>query len=257
MKRASRSALAALCLICAISSPAWAVHRRHFEPDDLQLEQPGILDFDFQAGPLHGDSVGKNRFLLPDFEIGLGLTKEVEFDVSGSFSVDENRGDSQHFTADPLWIASKLGVFDGKDDDGNIWAAGLELGPRLPVLDAGGIGFGGLGLVGFTHRRLTVVLNAGCLIDPGVSRSAEHPTAIVLGLDLNQDLNADGSWSLQGELATSYYLSSDPDEIAFTFGATYSVTPRLDVSVTALGGVLPNTDHAGILLGVSPELGLW
>jgi len=28
--------------------------------------------------------------LLPDFEIGVGLSKTVELDVSGAFSVDEN-----------------------------------------------------------------------------------------------------------------------------------------------------------------------
>jgi hypothetical protein len=208
-----------------------AVRRLHFEPDDLDLEQPGILDFDFQAGPLHGDSVGKGRLLLPDFEIGLGLTRNVELDVSGAFSIDQNRGEPHQLSSDPLWVATKLGLFDEVDELGNSWALGVELGPRLPVIGAGGVGFGVLGLLGFTHSRLTLVLNAGTLIDPGPTRSAQHPTGVVVGLDLNQDLDAKG--------------------------ATYSVTPRLDVSLTALGGFLPNTDHAGIMLGVSPELDLW
>ena len=258
MRRGSWSALLALLTVCAVTDRAAAiVHRRHFEPDDLELEQPGILDLDFQAGPLHGDSRGKDRLLLPDFEIGVGLSKTVELDVSGAFSVDENRGEPHHVTADPLWIASKLGLLDARDDQGNIWAGGLELGPRLPILDAGGIGFGALALLGVTHRGVTVVLNTGCLIDPGANRFAEHPTGLVAGLDLNADLDSNGIWSVQGEVGAAYYVTPDPHELSFTFGATYAVTPRLDVSLTALGGVLPNTDHAGILLGVSPELGLW
>jgi hypothetical protein len=250
------AALSAALLVHSATASA-VVHHRHFEPDDLELEQPGIFDMDFQVGPLHGDSAGKNRIMLPDFEFGLGLTSNVELDVSGTFSVDENRGESHHVTGDPLWLASKLGFVDTEDSAGNRWAVGLELGPRFPTFDAAGVGFGSLGLVGFTHRRVTVVLNAGVLIDPGATRSAEHPTGLVLGLDLNAYLNAKRDWSLQSELGTAYYLTPDPHELSLTVGATYSVTPRLDVSLTALGGVLANTDHAGILLGVSPELGLW
>jgi len=98
VSRASRLALAAALLMISGSASA-AVRRLHFEPDDLDLEQPGILDFDFQAGPLRGDSAGKNRLLLPDFEIGLGLTRSVELDVSGAFSIDETRGKPHRLTA--------------------------------------------------------------------------------------------------------------------------------------------------------------
>jgi hypothetical protein len=256
VNRAARLALAAALLTSSGSASA-AVRRLHFEPDDLNLEHPGILDFDFQAGPLRGDSPGKTRLMLPDFEIGLGLTRNVELDVSGTFSLDESRGKPHQLSADPLWVGTKLGLFDEVDEQGNSWAIGVELGPRFPVIDGGGVGFGVLGLLGFTHRRLTVVLNTGMLIDPGATRWAQHATGLVLGLDFNQDLDAKSIWSLQSELGTSYYLTSDPHELSFTFGATCSLTPRLDVSLTALGGVLPNTDRAGLLLGVSPELDLW
>jgi hypothetical protein len=62
---------------------------------------------------------------------------------------------------------------------------------------------------------------------------------------------------LQSELGFAHYLSSDPDELAFTLGTTYSLNRRLDVSLTALSGCLPNTDHFGMLLGVSPQVDLW
>jgi hypothetical protein len=249
--------LAAFALLLATTSSAYgAARRRHFEPDDLELEQPGVLDFDLQGGPVLGSSASGNHVLLPDFEIGLGLTRSVEFDVSGTFTLDRENG-QRHVTGDALWIATKLGLFDTRDAQGNTWALGLELGPRFPTLDAAGIGYGALGLLGFTHRGLALVLNAGSIIDPGASLSEEHPSSLVFGLDLNAELDQRGQWSLQSELGFAHYLSSDPDELAFTLGATYAVNRRLDLSLTALSGFLPNTDHLGLLFGVSPQFGLW
>jgi len=251
--KARGAALVALVL-ATTSAAQGAPRRRHFEPDDLELEQPGILDFDLQVGPVLGSSASGNHVLMPDFEIGLGLTRNVELDVSGTFTLDRENG-QRHVTGDALWIAAKLGLLDTLDAQGNAWAFGIELGPRLPTLDAAGIGYGALGLLGFTYHGLALVLNAGSFIDPGTSLSAEHPSALVFGADLNAQL--DQKWSVQSELGLAHYLSSDPDELSFTLGATYALNRRLDVSLTALSGFLPNTDHAGLLLGVSPQLGLW
>jgi len=246
-----------LALLLATSATAHgAPRRRHFEPDDLELEEPGILDLDLQVGPVLGNSASGNHVLLPDFEIGLGLSRNVELDVSGTFTLDRENG-QRHVTGDSLWIATKLGLLDMRDAQGNAWAFGIELGPRVPTLDAAGVGYGALGLLGFTRRGLTLVLNGGSFIDPGASLSEEHPTSLVFGLDLNAELDQQGQWSLQSELGVAHYLSSDPDELAFTVGATYAVNRRLDVSLTALSGFLANTDHAGLLLGVSPQCGLW
>ena len=194
--------------------------------------------------------------MVPDFEIGLGLMRNVELDVSGTFTLERDNG-HRHVTGDALWLATKLGLVDSRDDHGNTWAFGLELGPRLATLDASGIGYGALGLLGFTHRGLALVLNAGSLIDPGPTLSGPHPSSLVFGLDFNAELDPRGQWSLQSELGVAHYLSSDPDELALALGATYAVNQRLDVSLTALGGLLPNTDHAGLLFGVSPQFGLW
>ena len=80
---------------------------------------------------------------------------------------------------------------------------------------------------------------------------------VVLGLDLDAKLGAKSRWTLQSELGGAYYFSPDPHELAFTLGATYAVTPKLDVSATGLAGFLAGTDHAGLLLGVSPQIDLW
>src|SRR5450432_2733334 len=232
--------------LLAIASVASAAHR-HFEPDDLELEKPGIFDIDLQAGPLHGDSVGKNHVMLPDFELGLGLLKNVQLEIDGTFGADEFDRKSRHYTGDPLWLATKLGLYVD-EDKGTIWAVGLELGPRLPTLDAAGVGYGAVALIGYSHGGFQLVLNAGGLLDPGATLSAERPRSLVVGLDLNLKLNE--IWSIQGELGSAYYLSPDPHELAATLGATYAVTPKLDVSATALAGFLPNTQQLGILLGV-------
>jgi len=242
----------------AIASSAQASAKlRRFEPDDLELESPGRLDVDLQMGPLGGDSDGRNRILLPDFELGLGLARNVQLEVDGTFSIDQFDGTHRHYTGDSLWVATKLGLFDEEDDDRDVWAIGLELGPRFPTLDAGGLGYGAVALFGLTRGRLQLVANTGILIDPGTAILAQHSESIVLGLDSNLDLDAGGIWSLQGEFAMAYYLSPDPHELTASFGATYAATPKLDVSLMALAGFLPHTDHAGILLGISPQFDLW
>jgi hypothetical protein len=246
-----------VALLAITSSASAAARRRHFEPDDLELEEPGTLDLDLQVGPLLGDAGGKNRVLLPDFEVGLGLLPNVQLEVDGTFSLDEFDGVRRRLTGDPLWIATKLGLFDEQDDSGNVWALGLELGPRVPTIDAAGIGYGAVALLGFSRRGLHLVMNAGAIIDPGATLSAEHSESVVLGLDLDAELDQRKKWSLQSELGGAYYFSSDPNELAFTLGTTYAVTPKLDVSATGLLGFLPNTDRAGLLLGVSPQFDLW
>lgn len=245
-----------VAVVASSTSGFGAPRRRHFEPDDLQLEAPGILDLDLQLGPVWGNSASGDHVLMPDFEVGLGLTRNVELDVSGTFTIDRENG-QRHVTGDSLWVATKLGVFDLIDGTGNVWAVGLELGPRLPTLDAGGIGYGALGLLGWTHRGLALVLNVGSFIDPGASANAGHPTSLLFGLDLNAALDDRGRFSLQSELGFAHYLSTDPDELAYTLGTTYALTGHLDISVMALSGFLPNTDHWGVLLGVSPQLELW
>ncbi|MEI9954448.1 MAG: hypothetical protein WDO74_37145 [Pseudomonadota bacterium] len=257
MKAPRAALLVPLALLLATTSSAFgAPRRRHFEPDDLELERPGILDFDLQVGPVFGTSPSGNHVLIPDFEVSLGLTRNVELDVIGAFTLDRENG-RRHVTGEALWIASKLELIDSRDAQGNAWAFGVELGPRLPTFDAAGIGYGALGLLGFRHRGLALVLNAGSFIDPNASLSEEHPSSLVFGLDLNADLDPRGQWSLQSELGLAHYLSSDPDELAFSLGATYAVNRRFDVSLTALSGFMRNTDHAGLLLGVSPQFGLW
>ncbi len=254
MRAARFSVLFALSALGMSSSAA--AKPRHFEPDDLELEHPGVLDFDLQAGPVLSTSSIGNHLLLPDFEVGLGLTPAVELDVSGAFDF-YRAGGRRQVSGDALWIATKLGLYDVSDTPGDAWAFGLELGPRLPTVASGGIGYGALGLVGFSHGRLTWVLNAGTLIDPGASIADQHASSLVCGVDFNAQLAPAGRWSVQSELGAAYYFSPDPHELSLSIGTTYAVDPRLDVSLTALSGFLRHTDHAALLVGVSPQFALW
>ena len=247
---------ALVCLLAASTGSARS-QRRHFEPEDLELEDTGTLDIDLQAGAVHGQSGAGNRLLLPDFELDLGILPNVELDLDGAFGFDHFSGNARHFTGESLWVSSKLGLYDQRDTNGNTWAFGLQLGPRFPTLDAAGVGYGGLALLGYSRGGLHWVLNAGGLIDPGPTLAAEHSRSGLLGLDLNADLDSTGVWSLQGELGAAYYFSPDPHELTLSLGATYAATPALDLSITALVGFLAGTDRAGLLLGASPKAKLW
>lgn len=233
-----------------------ASRHRRFEPDDLELEKAGTLDVDLQVGPLRDTSGSAHRVVLPDFELGLGLTSNVELDVSGAFSADSSSG-ARRFSGEALWIASKLELFDDHDRAGNAFAVGLELGPRLPTLGSEGIGYGALGLLGYKGRRIGLVLNAGTLFDPGASPHATPSGSLLFGLDLNVELSPSGRWSAQSELGFTHYLGADPDELEATLGGTYAVSKTLDASLTLLAGAAAAAQHAGLLLGLSPQFQIW
>jgi hypothetical protein len=251
-QRGLSAALVALVLLVSVE-PALARPKRHFfEPDDLELEQPGVLDVDLQAGPVLGSSIGGNRAVLPDFELDLGLGPNVEIGLDGAFSLD-NVDSARHFTGDPLWLATKLGLLDLRDADTD-WALGVEFGPRFATLDLVGVGYGVLALVGYSQGGAHLVLNAGGLLDPGATLR-DHSRSLLFGLDFDYDF--DRRWSMQSELGSAYYLSHEPTELTVTAGVTYAASDDLDLSLTALAGFLRDTDHAGLLLGVSPKGKLW
>src|SRR3989442_12646402 len=64
-----------LGVVCPTTSMAVPM-RRLFEPTDLELEQPGVMEVDMQYGPVRGQD--GYRLSTPDFEIDLGLTNAIE-----------------------------------------------------------------------------------------------------------------------------------------------------------------------------------
>jgi hypothetical protein len=234
--------------------------KHHFEPTDLELQDPGLLEADFQLGVARSD--GPWRAVLPDAELNLGLAPNVEIDVDFAFGIEgPQRGafSFDHAVADNVWLATKLGLWDVRDEAaGTAWAFGLQLGPKLPLAPgARGIGYEALLLFGRTIRSTHLALNVGGLVDPGAEVSRKRPIGVEMGLDVDQDLGPDGTFSLLGEIGGIHWFTGDPDQLQVTAGIQWSPSDLLDLSLGAMVGLPPGSDRYAVLLGVSPKVRLW
>jgi hypothetical protein len=245
--------------LALVAGSAHARRRPLFEPTDLELEDPGVAEVDLQYGVLRSDSPW--RVVVPDVEVDLGLTENVEVDVDGTYAVlgpDDGSPSPEHEAFDNVWISTKLGLYDDHDEDSKTaWAVGIQLGPKLPVApDAHGIGYEGLFLFGRTWGESHLVLNVGALVDPGAEVSRQRPAGIEGGIDLDLDLGW-SDLSMSAEVGGVAYISSDPSELHATWGLTWAESKQLDLSVVGLVGFLRGGDQLGFLLGVSPKFALW
>jgi hypothetical protein len=256
-RRLLAPALIAAALFAA--RPA-AAAKHHFEPTDLDLQDPGLIELDLQLGFARAD--GPWRAVLPDAELNLGLSDRVEIDVDFALGVEgPERGSFRfdHLVSDNVWLATKIGLWDQRDDlHDTAWALGVQLGPKLPLATgAHGIGYEALFLVGRTIRTTHLALNAGALIDPGVEVSRKRPIGVELGLDLDQDLGKDSPFSLLAEVGGIHWFTGDPDQLQVSAGLQWSPSESLDLSLGGMVGLPPGSDRYAILLGVSPKLRLW
>jgi len=258
--RVWRGFIAAMGLTAALVARAEARPTRpRFEPTDLELEDTGVAEFDLQIGPAYGDGPGGHRMLLPDFEFDLGLLPNVELDIDGAFSVDHYDEPSRALASESLWTCVKLGVWDSREDGRgpNAYAIGLQLGPRIPILDTHGIGYGALGLFGMARERYHLVLNLGFIVEPGDTVRTGRPTSFVGGLDADVAIDRRGAWSLLGEIGGAYYTTRDPNDITATLGVAWHVGDMLDLSAIVLGGAFSGADRVAVLFGASPKIALW
>jgi hypothetical protein len=262
---------AALTVAMALLSPRAAVARRGirplFEPTDLELEEPGVVEADVQVGAIRGQ--GPWRTVVPDFELDVGLARGLELDLDGAYAIEGPSDQAfglDHPAPDNLWLCAKVGLLDWRDDappgdEGGpplSWALGVQAGPKLPAAPGShGVGVEGLVLVGHVHHHTQLVLNAGAFIDPGPAPGASRPEGLELGLDLQQDLDAAGRFSLTGELAGVAFISDDPAQLLATAGMAFSPRPDLQLSLVGLWGFLDGSDRYGALLGVSKKFRLF
>jgi hypothetical protein len=231
-----------------------------FEPTDLELEKTGTIDIDVQVGAIQGQ--GPARVVVPDFEVDVGLLPNLELDLDGAYAIEGPSAGPfafDHAAPDSLWLGAKIGLYDWTDDEAHsAWALGLQVGPKLPVASAAhGTGGEALALIGHSLGKTHLVLNAGVFADPHPDATSARPVGIELGLDLDQDLDAAGRFSITGELAGVRFVSSDPAQLLATAGLTYAANDNLDLSLVALVGFLDGSDRYGALLGVSPKLHLF
>jgi hypothetical protein len=249
--------IAIACVVCASASARAGKHPR-FEPTDLELENPGTTEIDLQMGPVKGPDA--SRIVVPDFEIDLGILPNLELDLDGAYGVEGVPTGAprflDHSAPENLWLSVKLGIFDLHEDNGDAWAGGIQLGPKLPAAtDTHGIGFEALALIARMVGRVHLVGQIGGLWDPHEGTSP-RPYGIEGGLDLELVLVQD-KWSLLGELGGIWYGSPDSNQLAATLGIQYSPSQRLDLSVVAMVGFLDGSDPYGLLFGVSPKFSLW
>ncbi len=262
MPHARRSVFALVLLSVLGWAPGAQARRARplFEPTDLELEDPGVLELDMQFGMIR--SRGPARIVVPDFELDVGLLRNVELDVDGAYAVEGPRSGPfrlDHAAPDSLWTAAKIGFYDARDPDAQTaFAFGVQVGPKLPVASGShGLGMEALALVGTAIDRTHLVWNAGGFIDPDPDAMPGRPTGVELGLDMDLDLDAGDRFSASAGVSSVYFLSHDADQLLATAGVTWSPIDALDVSLVGLVGFLQGSDRYGVLLGISPKLRLF
>lgn len=247
--------------LLTLSSGASARHglRPRFEPSDLDLDEPGVFAVDEQVGALR--SVGPWRLVFSDFELTLGVLKNVELSVDSAYAVEGPTAGPyrfDHAAPDITWVSARVGLLDYADDDGSSWAFGVRLGPKLPtVRGARGVGCEGLLLLERTLTRTKLTVNAGGLVDPAPAAGEARPRAGEGSIGVTEDLDAHGRYSLGAEIAGVHFISADRDQLLLSGSFAFSPRPGFELSVTDLIGFLPGSDRYGLLLGASFEVPLW
>jgi len=244
-------------ILILIPCAAHAAKHPRFEPTDLEMETAGTSEIDIQVGVIDGQSA--SRLVVPDFEIDLGLWKDIEIDLDGTYAIEGGNGHTffDHQLPDNLWPSVKVALGDWKNSpQDRAWAMGVQVGPKIPIAPgANGIGVEGLLLMGVKVGDLHGIINLGGLMDPHTGTAA-RPTGFEAGLDLQYDLVPD-RWALLGEVGGIYYTSADAHQLAVTGGIQYSVSEQLDLSVVVLVGFASGSDPVGVLFGASPKLAVW
>lgn len=251
-------ALASVLLLALPVAAAAREHvRRRFDPDDLELDEAGVVHADVAFGIVRGETAG--RWLMPDFDIDIGLASNVELGLDGAWALEGKPGNDysfDHAAPSNLWINTKIALA-GQHDKANdrAWAFGVQLGPRAALApDAHGTGGQAMVLLGGRFKRAHAVVSGGGMIDAGSAVLGGRPTAVLAGLDVGFDLDKDGTWSIIADLGGVFFFSSDRNQIATTFGPVYALTSWLDISINGLVGPLAGGDHYGAFLQLSPKI---
>src|SRR5262245_33332293 len=106
--------LAGACALLSVAKTASAARSRPlFEPTDLELEEPGMMELDLQLGVVRSDVPW--RLVVPDVELDLGLTPDIELGIDAAYAIegpDDGRLVLDHPAPDNIWLSSKLGLLD-------------------------------------------------------------------------------------------------------------------------------------------------
>lgn len=245
----SRAALIVLVLLLPLRANA-RPPRPRFEPTDLELEEPGVVEADLQVGVIQGQHL--LRVVVPDFELDFGMLPNVELDFDWTYAVEQP---FDHSVPDNIWLSTKIGLLDARNEaTGTAWALGLQIGPRFAAAPgASGAGFEALVLVGRATRRGHLVLNLGGVADPVID-GRYRPLGLETGLDFSLDLDQRGRLSFVGAVAAVLVLSPDPHQLSLNAGLAWSPREDIQLSVIGLVGFLAGSDRGGVLVGYSQKL---
>lgn len=254
---------ATLAFVCVCAQLGVAHARRVrpvFEPTDLELEAPGVLEADLQLGLTRAEE-GQARFVVPDFELDFGVLPFLELDLDGAYALEGSpaRGFSlNHPAPDSLWLAAKIGIYDWRDAAlGTAFAIGAQLGPKLPVPSVHGIGVEALVLIGTKFRHLEAVWNIGSFADPVMRGESTRQRGMELGVDVDLDVAGNDTWTINLGLSSVRFWSHDAHQLLAAAGVTWSATQAVDLSVLGVLGLMHGGDRYGVLLGVAPKLSLF
>ncbi len=239
-----------LCLFLTSAAEARPI-RRLFEPTDLELEGAGVAELDLEVGAVKGTD--SNRIVVPDAELDLGLTDQLELDVDGAFTLDSAAG--YRVSPDNLWMALKAGLLSFQNASrSRVLSMGLQLGPKLPLArQAQGLGLEGLFLFGAYYPRTHFIVNMGGLVDPAVGNTS-RPCGYEGGLSFDHDLT--DAWNISAEIGGVYFFSTDPRQLHTAAGIAWALSESWTFSGTFMLGMARGSDPYGLFLGVSPKVRL-
>jgi hypothetical protein len=263
-----RAPVAAFLVVAALASPRAAHARRGvrplFEPTDLELEDPGIAELDLQVGLIHGREPW--RLVIPDFELDVGLLRNLEIDIDGSYALEAAEAGSFRFgnpVPDNLWIAAKVGLVDFGDltppqGDPDAWAVGLQLGPKLPIApDSHGVGFEGIVLLAHVVGKNHFSLDGGGFYDPIPGPALSRPVAVEGGLTFDRDLDAAGHYQVMAAASGVRFIAAYPNQLVASAGLGWSPTPETQVTLMGLAGFFAGSDRYGALVGIARKMRLF
>jgi hypothetical protein len=235
------------------------VFRARFDPETLELQEPGNLELNVQMGGLYGDGVDGNRIIAPDLEVDLGVLTWLELSIDGAFSLTNVATSDLSVGGDPLWTSARFELLNLRRDDAKhtTFGMGLQVGPRFRTIDnARGVGLGALLMIGGGTKELRAVGNVGTFLD------REQAGAVVYGAAVEYDLELRRKWTLQGQLACAHYIGNtrgdtDPNQALLLMGAGTELTESLQVSLLGLMGPFAKGDRLGLMASLAWDHKLW
>ena len=99
--------IAASLIVATIALPAGvsARPRPRFEPTDLEWEETGVAELDLEFGAIR--STGPWRFVIPDFEIDLGVFHNDEFNLDDAWRFEDARAAAMRLAVEDTGILAQ------------------------------------------------------------------------------------------------------------------------------------------------------